>query len=68
MRRVRSTTGQFSEEMQDLGRRIAEAYGITPLRPNEHRPPGYYLRNPFRFGFRRRKLPPPKDFGTTDER
>jgi hypothetical protein len=66
MRRV--TTWQFSEEMKDLGRRIGEAYGIKPLGPNEDRPPGYYLKNSFSFRLRPRRLPPPKDFGSTDER
>jgi hypothetical protein len=59
-------TLRFSEEMQELARRIAEADGIVPLKPGEHRPPGYY-----RIGFftRGRKPLPPRKTGTPpDER
>lgn len=68
MRRVRSDTWHFSDELKDLGRRIAEAYGIKPLGPGEHRPPGYYLGNPYELSLRRRRLPPPKDVESPDKR
>jgi hypothetical protein len=51
--------------MEDLARRIAEADGIKPLAPGEHRPPGYYLVGPLTRG--RKPLPPPKD-SCADER
>jgi hypothetical protein len=53
--------------MRDLGRRIAEAYGIKPLGPGEHRPPGYYLGKWYDVSFKRRTLPPPKDFPPRDD-
>ncbi len=50
-------TGRVSEELRELAERIAEAYGITPLKPGERRPPGYYRVPWF---IRYRPLPPPK--------
>jgi hypothetical protein len=67
MRRVRSTSWHFSEEMKDAGRRIAEAYGIKPLGPGEHRPPGYYFGKWYDVSLKRKKLPPPKDFSGRDD-
>ena len=67
MRRVRATGWYISDEMKDLGRRIAEAYGIKPLGPGERRPPGYYLGKWYDVSFKRRTLPPPKDFPPRDE-
>jgi hypothetical protein len=51
--------------MRELARRIAEADGIVPLEPGEHRPPGYYRVGFFTRG--RKPLPPRETNAPSDE-
>ena len=55
----RAQTGGFSEELKELGDRMSEAYGITPLGPGERRSPDYYSVGWFTRG-KPLRLPPPK--------
>jgi hypothetical protein len=52
--------------MKELGRRIAEADGIAPLKPGERRPPSFYRVGFFTLGHK--PLPPKSERTTTDER
>jgi hypothetical protein len=54
----------LSPFLKEFARRIAEADGIVPLRPGEHRPLGYYLSGFWSIGRKpidmSKPWPPPK--------
>jgi len=56
--------GGLSPFLKEFGRRIAEADGIAPLQPGEHRPPGFYFFGPWSIGRKpidmSKPAPPPK--------